>query len=423
MNILVIGSGGREHALCYGLRRSDSVKHVYCSPGNGGIAQEAECITLADDNTIIAFCGEKAIDLVVIGPEQPLVDGLADVLREHDIAVFGPSAKAAQLEGSKGFTKDICAKYGIPTGDYGRFDNPERAREYLAKQTMPVVIKADGLAAGKGVVIATDRQEATRVIEEMFAGKFGKASREIVIEEFLEGEEISFFALCDGETAVEFGSAQDHKAVGEGDTGPNTGGMGTYAPAPVMTEALRQQIMREVILPTVQAMKKEGMPFHGVLFAGLMLTAQGPKLIEFNVRFGDPEAQVLMARLDDDLGRILFGAAMGSLPDAPVAFSSQAAVCVVMAASGYPGSYQKGSVINGLDEAASLPGVTVFHAGTIHEQGEYRASGGRVLGVTALGNDVTEAQVQAYAAIDRIDWPEGFCRRDIAWRAIRRKAG
>ncbi len=419
MQILVVGSGGREHALCYGLVRSSSVKKVYCSPGNGGIAEQAECVTLEGDDAIVTFCRDKAIDLVVVGPEQPLVDGLADRLREAGICVFGPSAAAAQLEGSKGFTKDICQKYSIPTGAYGRFDNAADAKEYLGKQSMPIVIKADGLAAGKGVVIAARRREAERVIDEMFDGKFGDASREIVIEEFLEGEEISFFALCDGETAVEFGSAQDHKAVGEGDTGPNTGGMGTYAPAPIMTPALRKQIMQEVILPTVKAMKAEGMPFHGVLFAGLMITRDGPQLIEFNVRFGDPEAQVLMMRLDDDLGQLLYQAASGKLPANPPQFRDEAAVCVVMAANGYPGAYEKGSEIRHIDEAEALPGVKVFHAGTQAKDGKVLAAGGRVLGVTALGGNVLEAQTQAYAAVDKIDWPEGFCRRDIAWRAVK----
>lgn len=421
MKVLVIGSGGREHALSVALARSPSVSKLFCSPGNGGICQQATCIFLETPEEILAFCKKESLDFVIIGPEQPLVEGWADVLREGGIHVFGPSAKAAQLEGSKGFTKDICAKYGIPSGAYGRFTDATAAREYLSRQSMPIVIKADGLAAGKGVVIATRRREAERVIDEMFAGKFGEASRSIVIEEFLEGEEISFFALCDGETAVEFGSAQDHKTVGEGDTGPNTGGMGTYAPAPVMTQPLRVEIMERIILPTVKAMKKEGMPFTGVLFAGLMITRDGPKVIEYNARFGDPEAQVLMARLDEDLGSLLYQAASGKLPARPVKFRKEAALCVVMAAKGYPGEYRQGTEIKNIPAAESLPDVTVYHAGTVIRDGKILASGGRVLGVTALGKTVAEAQARAYEAVDLIDWPEGFCRRDIGWRAVARE--
>ncbi len=341
MKVLVIGSGGREHALCVALKRSASVTEIFCSPGNGGIANHATCLNLPQHTDIVTFCETEKIDLAIIGPEQPLVEGLADTLRDAGIHVFGPSAQAARLEGSKGFSKDIMAKYNIPTGGYGRFTDAEAAKEYLSRQSMPIVIKADGLAAGKGVVIATRRREAERVIDEMFAGKFGEASRSIVIEEYLEGEEISFFALCDGETAVEFGSAQDHKAVGEGDTGPNTGGMGTYAPAPIMTQPLRKQIMETIVMPTVRAMKQEGMPFTGVLFAGLMITRDGPKVIEYNVRFGDPEAQVLLSRLNEDLGSILYQAARGKLPARPLKFHPQAALCVVMAANGYPGKYAK----------------------------------------------------------------------------------
>lgn len=422
MKVLVIGSGGREHALCMALKRSPSVDAIYCAPGNGGIAEVAQLVALPTARETQTFCQVEKIELVIIGPEQPLVEGWADTLRAGGIRVFGPSAKAAQLEGSKGFTKDICSKYGIPTGAYGRFSDVAAAKAYLAHQSMPIVIKADGLAAGKGVVIATRRREAERVVEEMFAGKFGEASRSIVIEEFLEGEEISFFALCDGETAVEFGSAQDHKAVGEGDTGPNTGGMGTYAPAPLMTQPLRAEVMERIILPTVKAMKKEGMPFTGVLFAGLMITREGPKVIEYNARFGDPETQVLMARLDEDLGSLLYQAASGKLPARPVKFRKEAALCVVMAAKGYPGDYVKGTEIKGIDAAAATADVAVYHAGTVAKDGKILASGGRVLGVTALGATVAEAQAKAYAAVDKIDWPEGFCRRDIGWRAIARES-
>lgn len=422
MKVLVIGSGGREHALCMALKRSPSVDSIYCAPGNGGIAEVAQLVALPTAREAQTFCQVEKIELVIIGPEQPLVEGWADTLRAGGIRVFGPSAKAAQLEGSKGFTKDICAKYGIPTGAYGRFSDVAEAKAYLAHQSMPIVIKADGLAAGKGVVIATRRREAERVVEEMFAGKFGEASRSIVIEEFLEGEEISFFALCDGETAVEFGSAQDHKAVGEGDTGPNTGGMGTYAPAPLMTQPLRAEVMERIILPTVKAMKKEGMPFTGVLFAGLMITREGPKVIEYNARFGDPETQVLMARIDEDLGSLLYQAASGKLPARPVKFRKEAALCVVMAANGYPGDYVKGTEIKGIDAAAETADVAVYHAGTLAKDGKILASGGRVLGITALGATVAQAQTKAYAAVDKIDWPEGFCRRDIGWRAVARES-
>ena len=420
MKVLVIGSGGREHALCFGLKNSPSVSAVFCAPGNAGIAEHADCVNLGDHDAIIAFCKLQGVDLVVVGPEQPLVDGLADDLRAANINTFGCSAKAAQLEGSKGFTKDICAKYNIPTGAYGRFENAASAKSYLADKDYPIVIKADGLAAGKGVIIAQDETEAFTAIDEMFGGKFGDASSEIVIEAFLEGEELSFFALADGERAVEFGSAQDHKAVGEGDTGPNTGGMGTYAPAPMVTDALRTQIMERIITPTVKAMKAEGMPFHGVLFAGLMITKNGPELIEYNVRFGDPEAQVLMARLDDDLGKILYAAASGELPEKPVNFRDEAALCVVLASKGYPESYEKGTEIKNIEAASAMDGVTVFHAGTKMDGETLTAIGGRVLGVTALGADVAAAQTNAYNAVDTIAWENGFCRRDIGWRAVAR---
>jgi phosphoribosylamine--glycine ligase len=422
MKLLVIGSGGREHALCAALARSPSVSALYCAPGNGGIAQVAECAALSGQPELLAFCRERAIDLVVIGPEQPLVEGVADTLREGGVTVFGPSAAAAQLEGSKGFTKDLCTRHHIPTAAYGRFSDAAAAKAYLARQPMPIVIKADGLAAGKGVVIATRRGEAERAIDQMFSGAFGAAGREIVIEEFLEGEEISFFALSDGTRAVEFGSAQDHKAVGEGDSGPNTGGMGAYAPAPVMTPELRERVLREIVQPTVTAMREEGTPFQGVLFAGLMITREGPKLIEYNVRFGDPEAQVLMTRLDEDLAQLLTQTAAGRLPERPLRFKPEAALCVVMAANGYPGEYKKGSEIRGLEAAEALPGVAVYHAGTREEGGKFFAAGGRVLGVTALGDSVAEAQTRAYAAVDVINWPEGFCRRDIGWRAVQREA-
>ncbi len=420
LNILVLGTGGREHALCDALTRSASTGKVWCATGNAGIAQIVECVAIKDVDACVAFCQANKVDLVVVGPEQPLVDGWTDALRAANVRVFGPSAQAAQLEGSKGFTKDMLAKYNIPSGSYQRFSESAPAKAYLKSQSLPIVIKADGLAAGKGVVIALSKDEAETTIDEMFAGKFGDASREIVIEEFLDGEEVSFFALCDGETAVEFGSAQDHKRVGDGDTGPNTGGMGTYCPAPVVTDCIRDIIMKDIILPTVHAMKAEGMPFQGVLFCGLMIGSKGPQVIEYNVRFGDPEAQVLLARLDDDLADILYRAAGGELPNRPLKFKPDAAVCVVMASKGYPENYVKGTVIRGIEKAETLAGIKVYHAGTTLQNGELVAVGGRVLGVTALGKDVKAARAQAYKAVDNIDWPEGFCRRDIAWRAFNR---
>ncbi|MBY0355568.1 MAG: phosphoribosylamine--glycine ligase [Rickettsiales bacterium] len=422
MRILVIGSGGREHAMVKALKRSTRLTRLWCADGNGGIMQDVECLTLPDAASILAFSQKEKVDLVIIGPEKALVDGVTDALRAAGIAVFGPSKAAAQLEASKGFTKDLCRTYGIPTGNYARFTDTESAKDYVARQPMPLVIKADGLASGKGVVICTRRREAERTIDEMFSGKFGEASASIVIEEFLEGEEVSFFALCDGTTAVEFGAAQDHKAAYDGDKGPNTGGMGTYSPAPVATPAIRKEIMQRIILPTMHAMAKEGIPYQGVLFAGLMITRDGPKLIEYNARFGDPETQVLMARLDEDLAELLLRVAEGKLPNRALRFRPEAAVCVVMAANGYPNEYQKGSEIKNLAAAEALEGVTIYHAGTRSEDGKILANGGRVLGITALGSSVEAAQTLAYKAVDLIDWPEGFCRRDIGWRAIGRDA-
>ncbi len=414
--VLVIGSGGREHALCWRLKASPSVKQVYCAPGNGGIAEDAVCVELKGHDEIVAFCKKEGIGLVVIGPEQPLVDGLADHLAEANIPVFGPSRAAAQLEGSKGFMKSLCRTYGIPTAEYGFFTHPDAAKAFIEGKSCPLVVKADGLAAGKGVIIAQDRREALDAVDAMFAGQFGDSGRAVVIEEFLMGEEASFFALCDGTRAIEFGFAQDHKRAYDGDQGPNTGGMGAYSPAPVLTEALRQRVMQTIIFPTVSAMQREGMPFRGVLFAGLMLTKDGPKLLEYNVRFGDPETQALMMRLEGDLYQALLACSRGSLEGVAMEFRKEAAVCVVMAAKGYPGVYQKGSVIEGLNKAGAMEDVKIFHAGTQQKNGQILASGGRVLGVTALGATIAEAQVKAYRAIDVIDWPGGFCRRDIAWR-------
>lgn len=424
MNILVIGSGGREHALCWAISRSAMCSKLYCAPGNGGIADVAECVAVdpADHQAVVSFCQENAIKLVVVGPEVPLVAGLADDLRAAGIKTFGPSAAAAQLEGSKGFTKDLCAKHNIPTAAYGRFSDADAAKAYAQEQGAPLVVKADGLAAGKGVIIAQSMDEALTAIDDIFGGAFGSAGAEVVIEEFMTGEEASFFALVDGENALPLATSQDHKQVGDGDTGPNTGGMGAYSPAPVMTDELCARTMSEIIEPTVKAMAEDGTPFQGVLYAGLMITDEGPKLIEYNVRFGDPETQVLMMRLRDDLVILLLAACDGQLGHMSARWTDEAALTVVMANKGYPGSYEKGSVIGGLDEAGAEEGVEVFHAGTARgDDGSITATGGRVLNVTALGSSVSEAKDKAYAAVDALDWPEGFCRRDIGWRAVERE--
>ncbi|MBS3648283.1 phosphoribosylamine--glycine ligase [Pseudaminobacter sp. 19-2017] len=421
MNVLLIGSGGREHALAWKLSASPLLGKLYAAPGNPGIAREAEIAALdaEDHGAVASFCKEKDIGLVVVGPEAPLVAGLSDHLRAAGIRVFGPSQAAARLEGSKGFTKDLCARFAIPTAAYGRFQNAEDAKDYARARGAPIVVKADGLAAGKGVTVATTLDEALAAIDACFDGAFGGAGAEVVVEEFLTGEEVSFFCLCDGRTALPFGSAQDHKRVGDGDTGPNTGGMGAYSPAPVMTPAMSERVMREIVEPTMRGMAELGSPFSGVLFAGLMITADGPKLIEYNVRFGDPECQVLMMRLKDDLLILLNAAADGQLAHMSARWYAEAALTVVMAAKGYPGAVERGSVIGGLDRVPE--GVELFHAGTSERDGRIVANGGRVLSVTATGRTVTEAQARAYAAIDTIDWPEGFCRRDIGFRAVERE--
>jgi phosphoribosylamine--glycine ligase len=423
MNVLLIGSGGREHALAWKLSASPLLTKLYCAPGNGGIADIAECVPLpvADHTTVIRFCADNAIDLVVVGPEAPLVAGLVDDLTTAGIKCFGPKQAAAQLEGSKGFTKDLCAEFSIPTAAYGRFKDAASANAYLAGEKLPVVVKADGLAAGKGVTIATTRAEAEAAIDACFDGAFGRAGSEVVIEEFLEGEEASFFALVDGKHALALATAQDHKRVGDGDTGPNTGGMGAYSPAPVMTPAMIERTMREIIDPTVAAMVQRGTPFKGVLFAGLMITAEGPKLIEYNVRFGDPETQVLMLRLKSDLLPALLAAVDGVLDRFDLRWYDDAALTVVMAANGYPAAPEVGTEIKGLDAAAAVDGVQIFHAGTRREADRLLAQGGRVLNVTARGRAVAEAQARAYAAAARIDWPGGFYRRDIGWRAVERE--
>jgi phosphoribosylamine--glycine ligase len=426
MNILLLGSGGREHALAWKLAQSrllaDGGK-LYAAPGNPGVAQHAELVALdvTDHGAAIAFCEGHMIGLVVIGPEAPLVDGLADSLREAGISVFGPSKAAAQLEGSKGFTKDLCERAGIPTAGYVRTASLDQARAALDRFTAPYVLKADGLAAGKGVVIAADRAEAEAALADMFGGQFGAAGAEVVIEEFMDGEEASFFALTDGSTILAFGGAQDHKRVGEGDTGPNTGGMGAYSPAPILTPALRGEIMNRIVAPTVRTLADEGMPYSGVLYAGIMLTSEGPKLVEYNCRFGDPECQVLMMRLESDLGEYLLACAESRLATMPpLKLSHDTALTVVMAAKGYPGTPEKGGHIAGID-AAEATGARVFHAGTaLDASGTLTASGGRVLNVTALGANAAEAQANAYAAVDKLDFPTGFCRRDIGWREVER---
>ncbi len=435
MNILLLGSGGREHALAWKLAQSPTCTRLYAAPGNPGIAEEAEIVTLdaGDHAAVIAFCKSHDIGLVVIGPEAPLVDGLADSLRGADVPAFGPSQAAAQLEGSKGFTKDLCARANIPTGAYVRTASLQDASRALQGFTPPYVLKADGLAAGKGVVIAETLEAAEAALADMFGGQFGDAGAEVVIEEFLSGEEASFFALTDGKNVIPFGTAQDHKQVGEGDTGPNTGGMGAYSPAPVLTAALQEQTLETIIKPTVAAMAAAGTPYSGVLYAGLMLTQTGPQLIEYNCRFGDPECQVLMMRLQEgsggDLAAIMLACAQGELSGVEADFSEETALTVVMAAKGYPGTPEKGGAID-LGEADGGPegsrakgrGTKVFHAGTkIGADGTLIANGGRVLNVTASGANVTQAQRSAYEAVDAVRFESGFCRRDIGWKEVARE--
>jgi phosphoribosylamine---glycine ligase len=422
MKFLVVGSGGREHALCWSLAASPLVRELWCAPGSDAIAREAQCVPLAVDDLdgIAAFCREQKIDLVVPGPELPLVLGVADRLGAAGIKVAGPSAAAARLEGSKAFAKAFCVRHGIPTAAARTFSWRERdaAEAYVRERAAPIVVKADGLAAGKGVTVAATEEDALDAVKQAFGGAFGSAGQTVVIEECLQGEEASLFALVDGRNVLEFGTAQDHKAVGEGDRGPNTGGMGAYAPAPCMTSALTERAMAEIVRPTVAGLAAEGLAYRGVLYAGLMLTEDGPRLLEYNVRLGDPEAQVLLVRLKTDLGQLLLGVADGMLDHMDLRWYDDAALCVVLATRGYPGAYVNGSEICGLDAAAQVDGVTIFHAATRREQGRVIATGGRVLGVTAQAPTLREAQDRAYAAVDRIDWPEGFCRRDIGWRAL-----
>ncbi len=421
LNILMLGGGGREHALAWKIAQSPLTKRLVCAPGNPGMAEVAECLDLkADDlNGVLAYAQKHNIDMVVVGPEAPLADGMADALMRAGIACFGPSQAAAQLETSKAFTKAFCQRHDIPTAAYGVFETALEAETFLTTLQAPYVIKADGLAAGKGVVIAENLDEAKAAVNDMLGGRFGQAGHRVVIEEFMPGEEASVFALLDGETAVLFGGAQDHKRVGEGDTGPNTGGMGTYSPAPILTPQMMQQVQETIITPTVRGMAAEGHPYRGVLYAGLMIHEGQAKLVEFNVRFGDPEAQVLMLRLASDIVPYLLASATGTLGDMPApSWHDQAAICVVYAAEGYPGTPKKGGVISNL-EAATRDGTIVFHAGTKVVDGQLQANGGRVLNVCALGDDLQGAADRAYGACAAIDWPDGFYRKDIGWRALK----
>ncbi|WP_170409356.1 phosphoribosylamine--glycine ligase [Ruegeria arenilitoris] len=420
MNILILGSGGREHSLAWAVMQNPKCDRLIVAPGNAGIALIADCAALDIENggDVVSFAEENAIDFVIVGPEAPLAAGVADRLREAGVLVFGPSAAAAQLEASKSFTKEICDASGAPTAAYARFTEAEPAKAYIREQGAPIVVKADGLAAGKGVIVAMDDQTALDAIDDMFGGAFGGAGAEVVIEEFMDGEEASLFVLCDGENILSVGTAQDHKRVGEGDTGLNTGGMGAYSPAPVLSAEIEERAMEEIIKPTVAEMKRRGMPFQGVLYAGLMIKDGQPRLVEYNVRFGDPECQVLMMRLGAQAMDLMHAAAEGRLAEARVNWADDHALTVVMAANGYPGAYEKGSVINGLEGLPEDSGNMVFHAGTKASEGQIVASGGRVLNVTARGGTLQEARDRAYAAVDGIDWPDGFFRRDIGWRAL-----
>jgi phosphoribosylamine---glycine ligase len=420
MNILILGSGGREHALAWAVKQNPKTDRLIVAPGNAGIAMLAECADLDPLNAaeVVGFCEDNAIDFVIIGPEAPLAAGVADATRAAGILTFGPSAQAAQLEASKGFTKAICDACGAPTAAYARFDAAEPAKAYIRKMGAPIVVKADGLAAGKGVIVAMTEAEALAAIDDMFGGEFGAAGAEVVIEEFMTGEEASFFVLTDGVNALPIGTAQDHKRVGDGDTGPNTGGMGAYSPAPVLTDAIADRAMREIILPTIAEMARRGTPYQGVLYAGLMIKDGQGRLVEYNARFGDPETQVLMLRLGAQALDLLLACAEGRLDRTQVNWAQDHALTVVMAAKGYPATYQKGSVIKGLDHIAATSQQMVFHAGTAEKDGQICANGGRVLNITARAATLAEARARAYAMIDQLDWPEGFCRSDIGWRAL-----
>ena len=420
MNILILGSGGREHALAWAVKQNPKTDRLIVAPGNAGIAQLAECadIDILDSAAVVTFCGENAIDFVIIGPEGPLAAGVADATRAAGLLTFGPSAAAARLEASKAFTKEICDACDAPTAAYARFTQSAPARAYVAARGAPIVVKADGLAAGKGVIVALRIEEALAAIDDMLGGGFGAAGAEVVIEDFMTGEEASFFVLTDGAHALPFGTAQDHKRAFDGDTGPNTGGMGAYSPAPVLTDAIAEQAMRDIVRPCLAEMARRGTPYQGVLYVGLMIENGAAKLVEFNARFGDPEAQVLMMRLGAQALDLLLACAEGRLAGAQVHWAADHALTVVMAAKGYPGDYGKGSVINGLAALPANSREMVFHAGTRREGGVITAQAGRVLNVTARGDTLAEARARAYAMVDAIDWPEGFCRRDIGWRAL-----
>ncbi|NKC33016.1 phosphoribosylamine--glycine ligase [Falsiroseomonas selenitidurans] len=422
MRVLVVGGGGREHALCWAIARSPRLEALWCAPGNPGIESVADCVPIGTEDiaALVAFAREKAVALVVAGPEAPLTLGLADACAAAGIACFGPSAAAAQLEGSKAFCKQVADAAGVPTAGWARFEDAAAARAHVRAKGAPIVVKADGLAAGKGVVVATTLAEAEAAIAAIMEDRIhGSAGAAVVIEEFLDGEEVSFFALCDGADALAFGAAQDHKRVGEGDTGPNTGGMGAYSPAPAFTDALRDEVMNRFIRPTLAELARRGTPFRGVLFAGLMLTAAGPKLIEYNVRFGDPECETLLPLLRSDLLPVLAAAATGSLAGVTLDWAAAHSLVVILAAEGYPGTPRRGTAIRGLEAAAAIPGARLFHAGTGRDAaGTIRAQGGRVLAVQAQGETLAAARDAAYAAVAAIDWPEGFCRRDIGWRAL-----
>ena len=420
MNILILGSGGREHSLAWATLQNPKCDKLIVAPGNAGIAKIADCAALdiMDGTAVVGFCESNAIDFVIIGPEAPLAAGVSDELRAAGFSVFGPSAAAAELEASKAFTKEICDACNAPTAAYGHFTDAKAARDYVTQQGAPIVIKADGLAAGKGVIIAMTDDEALAAVDTMFDGTFGDAGAEVVIEEFMEGEEASFFLLCDGENVLPIGTAQDHKRVGDGDSGPNTGGMGAYSPAPVLSDPIAEKALAEIIRPCMAEMAKRGMPYQGVLYAGLMIKDGQPRLVEYNVRFGDPECQVLMMRLGAQAFDLMHAAAEGRLAEMRVNWAEDHALTVVMAAEGYPGDYKKGSVIGGLDGLPEDSANMVFHAGTTLKDGDVTASGGRVLNVTARGESLHEARARAYAMVDQIDWPEGFCRRDIGWRAL-----
>jgi phosphoribosylamine---glycine ligase len=420
MNILVLGSGGREHALAWAILQNPKCDRLICAPGNAGMAEIAECadLDICDGGAVVRFCAENAVDFVVIGPEAPLAAGVADRLRAVGIACFGPSAGAARLEASKAFTKEICAAVNAPTAGYAHFTQAEAARDYIRAQGAPIVVKADGLAAGKGVIVAMTEAEALDAIDTMFGGEFGAAGAEVVIEEFMEGEEASFFVLVDGETCLPIGTAQDHKRVGDGDTGPNTGGMGAYSPAPVLSDSIAEAAMAQIIRPTMAEMARRGTPYQGVLYAGLMIKEGRARLVEYNVRFGDPECQVLMMRLGAQALDLMLACAEGRLGEMAVNWADDHALTVVMAAQGYPGAYAKGSEIRGLEDCPKDSAHMVFHAGTKLDGARVLANGGRVLTVTARGATLAQAQARAYGMVDQIDWREGFCRRDIGWRAL-----